>query len=133
MSSESEDDMTTKILSNANLTKRDSGYFLPGRSVPLTTIELLYVVVVGDEEIDTTLKVTAEIRDGELRVYRLEGLPEAVEEFVSPQGMESTSGCSVGASDYQNEIVRQIVEALVEKDSVSECEAEDLEVKFLCP
>jgi len=133
MSSESEDDMTTKILSNANLTKRDSGYILPGRSVSLTTIELLYVVVVGDEEIDTTLKVTAEIRDGELRVYRLEGLPEAVEEFVSPQGMESTSGCSVGASDYQNEIVRQIVEALVEKDSVSECEAEDLEVKFLCP
>lgn len=125
MSSESEDDMTTKILSNANLTKRDSGYILPGRSVSLTTIELLYVVVVGDEEIDTTLKVTAEIRDGELRVYRLEGLPEAVEEFVSPQGVE--------ASDYQNEIVRQIVEALVEKDSVSECEAEDLEVKFLCP
>lgn len=117
--------MTTKILSNANLTKRDSGYILPGRSVSLTTIELLYVVVVGDEEIDTTLKVTAEIRDGELRVYRLESLPEAVEEFVSPQGVE--------ASDYQNEIVRQIVEALVEKDSVSECEAEDLEVKFLCP
>lgn len=125
MSSESEDDMTTKILSNANLTKRDSGYFLPGRSVPLTTIELLYVVVVGDEEIDTTLKVTAEIRDGELRVYRLEGLPEAVEEFVSPRGIE--------AVDYQQEIIRQLAEELASKDSVPAHEAEDPEVKFLCP
>ena len=124
MSSESEDDMTTKILSNANLTKRDSGYILPGRSVSLTTIELLYVVVVGDEEIDTTLKVTAEIRDGELRVYRLEGLPEAVDEFVNP--------ADEGAKDYQKEIIRQLTEELIKIDSVPMYEAEDLEVKFLC-
>jgi len=116
--------MTTKTLGNANLTKRDSGYFLPGRSVPLTTIELLYVAFIGGEEVDTTLKVTAEIRNGELRIYRLEGASEAVEEFVSPQGIEAT--------DYQTEIVIQLMDELVAKDSVPAHEAEDLEVKLLC-
>lgn len=113
----------TKILSNSNLTKRPSGYFLPGRSVPLTTIELLYVAVINGEEVDTQLEITAEIRNDELRIYRLEGQPEAVDEFVSPRGIE--------AADYQQEIIRQLTEELASKDSVT-CEAEDLEVKFLC-
>lgn len=123
MSSESEDDMT-KILSNSNLTKRASGYFLPGRSVPLTTIELLYVSIIDGEEVDTTLEITAEIRNDELRIYRLEGQPEAVDEFVSPRGIE--------AVDYQKEIIRQLTEEIVIEDSVPVYEAEDLEVKFLC-
>lgn len=124
MSSESEDDMT-KILSNSDLTKRPSGYFLPGRSVPLTTIELLYVAVINGEEVDTQLEITAEIRNDELRIYRLEGQPEAVDEFVSPRGIE--------AVDYQQEIIRQLAEELASKDSVPAHEAEDPEVKFLCP
>lgn len=113
----------TKILSNSDLTKRPSGYFLPKRSVPLTTFELLYVAVINGEEVDTALEVTAEIYNGELRIYRLEGAVEAVDEFVSPQGIEAT--------DYQAEIIRQLAEELASKDSVT-CEAEDLEVKFLC-
>lgn len=123
MSSESEDDMTIKILSNANLDKRPSGYFLPGRNVPLTTVELLYVSIIDGEEVDTTLEITAEIRNDELRIYRVEGVAEAVDEFASPQGIE--------AADYQQEIIRQLTEELASKDSVT-CEAEELEVKFLC-
>lgn len=124
MSSESEDDMTSKILSNANLTKRPSGYFLPKRSVSLSTVELLYVAVIGGEEVDTTLEITAEIRNDELRIYRLEGQPEAVDEFVNPT--------DEGAKDYQKEILRQLTEELIKIDSVPLYEAEDLEVKFLC-
>lgn len=114
----------TKILSNSNLTKRPSGYFLPGRSVPLSTVELLYVSIIGGEEVDTTLEVTAEIHNNELRIYRLEGQPEAVDEFVNP--------ADEGAKDYQKEIFRQLTEELVIEDSVPAYEAEDLEVKFLC-
>lgn len=113
----------TKTLSNSNLTKRPSGYFLPGQSVALTTIELLYVAVINGEEVDTTLEVTAEIRNDELRIYRVEGVAEAVDEFVSPQGIE--------AADYQQEIIGQLTEELASKDSVP-CKAEELEVKFLC-
>lgn len=126
MSSESEDDMT-KTLSNSNLTKRPSGYFLSGRSVPLSTVELLYVSIIGGEEVDTTLEVTAEICGDELRIYRLEGAVEAVDEFVNPS--------DEGAKDYQQEIIRQLTEELVIEDSVPAYEAEDLEaleVKFLC-
>jgi len=124
MSSESEDDMTIKILSNANLTKRPSGYFLPKRSVALTTVELLYVAVIGGEEVDTQLEITAEIRNDELRIYRLEGAAEAVDEFVNP--------ADEGAKDYQKEILRQLTEELIKIDSVPMYEAKDLEVKFLC-
>lgn len=118
MSSESEDDMTTKILSNANLTKRNSGYFLPGRGLPLTTVRLIYVAIVDGNEVDTEMMVTGEIRGNELRIYRIEGRPEAVDEFVSPQ--------DIGAKDHQGEILRQVVEDFIT------CEVEDLEVKFLC-
>ncbi len=116
--------MTIKILSNANLDKRASGYFLPKRSVALTTVELLYVAVVDGEEVDTTLEITAEIRNDELRIYRLEGVAEAVDEFVNP--------ADEGAKDYQKEIIRQLTEELIKIDSVPLYEAEDLEVKFLC-
>ncbi len=116
--------MTIKILSNANLDKRASGYFLPKRSVALTTVELLYVAVVDGEEVDTTLEITAEIRNDELRIYRLEGQPEAVDEFANP--------ANEGAKDYQKEIIRQLTEELIKIDSVPLYEAEDLEVKFLC-
>lgn len=114
--------MTIKILSNANLDKRPSGYFLPGRNVPLTTVELLYVSIIDGEEVDTTLEITAEIRNDELRIYRVEGVAEAVDEFASPQGIE--------AADYQQEIIGQLTKELASKDSVT-CEAEDLEVKFM--
>ena len=116
--------MTSKILSNANLTKRPSGYFLPKRSVALTTIELLYVAVIKGEEVDTQLEITAEIRNDELRIYRLEGAAEAVDEFVNP--------ADEGAKDYQKETIRQLTEELIKIDSVPMYEAEDLEVKFLC-
>lgn len=124
--------MTIKILSNANLTKRPSGYFLPKRSVALTTIELLYVAVIKGEEVDTQLEITAEIRNDELRIYRLEGVAEAVDEFVSDNCIDSGCYQCAAAKDYQKEIFRQLTEELIKIDSVPMYEAEDLEVKFLC-
>lgn len=124
--------MTIKILSNANLDKRASGYFLPKRSVALATIELLYVAVIGGEEVDTTLEITAEIRNDELRIYRLEGVAEAVDELVSDNCTDSGCYQCFATKDYQKEIFRQLTEELIKIDSVPAYEAEDLEVKFLC-